>query len=103
MLGAESDFDAMGILTVCRCTFTQSFGKRWMTLSVNTTNHVDATRLNAFQMGTGTTGARATNLAKRALEEDKFLQRGRGEYSASVRGGTKVRVALVGGESSGCQ
>jgi hypothetical protein len=42
-----------------------------MTLSVNTNNHVDVTRLNAFQMGTGTTGARAINLAKRALEEDE--------------------------------
>jgi hypothetical protein len=36
MLGADSDFGAMGILTVFRCTFTQSFGKRWMTLSVHT-------------------------------------------------------------------
>ena len=92
-----------GDLDCLRCTFTQSFGKRWMTLSVNTTNHVDATRLNAFQMGTGTTGARAINLAKRALAEDQCLQRERVEHGASVRGGNKVRATLVGGEGSGCQ
>jgi hypothetical protein len=77
--------------------------RSWLGRFFPRSNHVDATRLNAFQMGTGTTGARAINLAKRILEEDKFLQRGRGEYSASVRGGNKVRAALVGGESSGCQ
>ena len=77
--------------------------RSWLGRFFPRSNNVDATRLNAFQMGTGTTGARATNLAKRALVEDKFLQRGRGEYPASVRGGNKVREALVGGESSGCQ
>jgi hypothetical protein len=77
--------------------------RSWLGRFFPRSNHVDATRLNAFQMGTGTTGARAINLAKRALEEDKFLQRGRGEHSASVRGGNKVRATLVGGEGSGCQ
>jgi hypothetical protein len=43
--------------------------RSWLGRFFPRSNHVDATRLNAFQMGTGTTGARATNLAKRALEE----------------------------------
>jgi hypothetical protein len=77
--------------------------RSWIGRFFPRSNNVDATRLNAFQMGTGTTGARAINLAKRALAEDQCLQRERVEHGASVRGGNKVRATLVGGEGSGCQ
>ena len=77
--------------------------RSWIGRFFPRSNNVDATRLNAFQMGTGTTGVRAMNLAKRALAEDQCLQRERVEHTTSVRGGNKVRASLVGGEGSGCQ
>ena len=77
--------------------------RSWIGRFFPRSNNVDATRLNAFQMGTGTTGARAINLVKRALAEDQCLQRERVEHATSVRGGNKVRASLVGGEGSGCQ
>ena len=77
--------------------------RSWLGRFFPRSNNVDATRLNAFQMGTGTTGACAINLAKRALAEDQCLQRERVEHAASVRGGNEVRATLVGGEGSGCQ
>ena len=54
--------------------------------------------MHSSEMGTGTTGARAINLARRALEEDECLSRERGEYAAKVRGGVKVKGSKVGGE-----
>ena len=45
--------------------------RSWLGRFFPRSNNVDATRLNAFEMGTGTTGTRAINLTNRALAEDQ--------------------------------
>ena len=59
-------------------------------------NYTDEGRRNTFQMGTGTSGTRAKNLAKRALGEDAQLKEARRAHAANVKGSRKGKRKRVG-------